>query len=349
MKGRQVILDRVEGREAAALLLDGTLDDFLIQPPCKSSPLPGAIFLAVADRALKGTGGQFVRLPNGKHGFLRSKTRYEVGSRFPVQISTYAELGKAPPCSDRILLKGSFVIVTPGAKGINFSRAIANGERKVHLKELAAKCFVPRAGDAGLVFRTASATATDDEVEKEIAELICKLHRIAATSRENAPELLVDAPTPHQLAQIEWIAPLASGTLVETSFDECGIQATLLQFLSSTVSLPHGASMTIEETRAVVAVDVNSGSDASIAACLKANLAAIEALPRQLRIRGLGGQVVVDLAPLSKRNRPVVEKALANAFKGDAVPSDLAGWTPLGNFELKRKRERFPLKEGILQ
>jgi ribonuclease G len=97
---------------------------------------------------------------------------------------------------------------------------------------------------------------------------------------------------------------------------------------------------------------VNTGGDTSPAAGLKANIAAVRDLPRQLRLRGLGGQVVIDLAPIPKKDRATVEQQLRQAFKGEAAETSLAGWTPLGNFELQRKRDRMPLTEvlrGTLQ
>ena len=68
----------------------------------------------------------------------------------------------------------------------------------------------------------------------------------------------------------------------------------------------------------LVAVDVNTGGDTSPAAGLKANMAALRDLPRQLRLRGLGGQVVVDLAPMAKKDRRPVETELRRALKADA-------------------------------
>ena len=76
---------------------------------------------------------------------------------------------------------------------------------------------------------------------------------------------------------------------------------------------------------------------------MKANIAAARDLPRQLRLRGLGGQVIVDFAPMPKRDRAAVEQQLRAAFKGEASETSLAGWTPLGNYELQRKRDRLPL------
>jgi Ribonuclease G/E len=64
-----------------------------------------------------------------------------------------------------------------------------------------------------------------------------------------------------------------------------------------------------------------------------------------LRLRGLGGVVLLDLAPIRKGARQGVDNALRRAFADDPVDTRIAGWTPLGNVELLRKRERRPLRE----
>ena len=105
--------------------------------------------------------------------------------------------------------------------------------------------------------------------------------------------------------------------------------------------------MFIEATRALVAVDVNTGGDFSFAAGLKANLAAARDLPRQLRLRGLGGQVVIDFAPVGKKDRLSIEQVLTRALRADAIDTNIVGWTPLGHLELQRKRERLPLAVAL--
>lgn len=69
MKGRSILLDHVGEREAAALMVDGKLEDLLIDDD--SQPRPGAIFRAICDRPLKGQGGMMLRLPEGETAFLR--------------------------------------------------------------------------------------------------------------------------------------------------------------------------------------------------------------------------------------------------------------------------------------
>jgi len=112
-------------------------------------------------------------------------------------------------------------------------------------------------------------------------------------------------------------------------------------------ALANGASMIIEPTSALVAVDVNTGSDFSLTAGLNANLATAKDLPRQLRLRGFGGQIVIDFAPMPRKDRKTVEQALARAFRKDGIETALVGWTPLGHFELQRKRARIPLSEAL--
>ena len=116
-----------------------------------------------------------------------------------------------------------------------------------------------------------------------------------------------------------------------------------IEALASAVRSAGNRRRSIEATRALVAVDVNTGADTSPAAALKVNIAAMRELPRQLRLRGLGGQIVVDMAPLAKTQRRMVEEALLGALRRDGVETSIAGWTPLGHLELNRKRSRPPL------
>jgi len=146
------------------------------------------------------------------------------------------------------------------------------------------------------------------------------------------------------------IALVASTAEVMTEagcFDALGGTEEIVARASPHVALRTGGSMAIEPTRALVAVDVNTGSDGSPAAGLKANIAAARDLPRQLRLRGLGGQITLDLAPMPKKDRKTFETALRAAFRADQVETALAGWTPLGHYELHRKRDRIPLKDLV--
>ena len=153
-----------------------------------------------------------------------------------------------------------------------------------------------------------------------------------------------DAEPPWRAAWIDWADPVPDAIDdVQGAFDHHGVSDAVEALLSPDVPLPNGGRAVIEPTRALVAVDVNTGPDNSPAAALKANIALARDLPRQLRLRGLGGQVVIDFAPISKRDRGTLDQALRAAFRAEGTETTLIGWTAMGLYELSRKRDRVPL------
>ena len=100
-------------------------------------------------------------------------------------------------------------------------------------------------------------------------------------------------------------------------------------------------------TSALIAVDINTGTDVSYAGALKTNLLAMRELPRQLEIRGLGGKIVVEFAPLSKKDRAKIETELNKALEKYNSKSMVVGWTKLGNLEIQKKRSKLPIFEAL--
>ena len=346
MKGRQIILDTLAGRKAAALMVDGKLDDLLIETPDDAPPAPGAIFRAVADRPLKGQGGMMMTLPGGDTALFRGAKGLRPGQAMLVQVTSYAEAHKAVPVTDRLIFKGRNVIVTPGAKGINISRQIKDDEAREALLE-AVHGSTAAETEFGLIIRSTAMHAEADDIAAEADQLIALADAVLGDA-DTSPDLLVDAPDPHELAWRDWMESTADQIVTDAgSFDTHGVLDSISVLDTAHVDLG-GAGMFLEPTRALVAVDVNTGGDFSPAAGLKANLACAKALPRQLRLRGLGGQITLDLAPMAKKDRRQFEQTLRRAFKADPIETALVGWTPLGHFELQRKRERLPLPKGLI-
>lgn len=342
MKGRVIALDQIAGQAAAALIVDGQLHDFLIDS-AGDVPQPGSICRAVADRPMKGQGGVFVRLPQGDTGFLRQVSGVAPGQRLLVQVSGVAEPGKAVPVTTRLLFKSRYAIVTPGAPGRNISRRIHDEDSRAALAAMAERAMAGANPDLGLILRSACETADADDIAADIAAMR-DLAQVVLADLEGGPELLVEGAMAQEIAWRDWSDPKPDEVAdAEGAFAAHGVAEMVDAVLVPAVALPGGGHMMIEPTRALVAVDVNTGPDTSPAAALKANIAAARDLPRQLRLRGLGGQVVVDFAPMSKKDRAVLDQVLRAAFKGESAETSLAGWTPLGLFELVRKRDRLPL------
>ncbi len=342
MKGRVLVLDEIDGRQAAALMVDGRLEELAIDPVADVA-IPGAIYRAVADRPVKGQGGIFVKLPDGS-GFLRQISGVAPGQRLLVQVSGPAEPGKAVPVTTRLLFKSRFAIVTPDAPGLNISRKIKEEDRREELQAMAEAGMAGTSDRLGLILRSGCLDAEDQAITEDIAAMRSLAEAVLADV-SGPSELLVDGPSAHDLAFRDWLDPAVDDADTDPeSFERQGVTEAVDALRGSRVGLEAGAHMMIEPTRALVAVDVNTGPDTSPAAALKANIAAARDLPRQLRLRGLGGQVVVDFAPMPKRDRHILDQVLKAAFKTDGE-ANLAGWTTLGLYELTRKRDRLPLAE----
>jgi Ribonuclease G/E len=272
-----------------------------------------------------------------------------------VQVSSYAESGKATPVSSRILYKSRLAIHTPAAPGINVSRQIKDAQERERLEACAHGIIAEHIDytdeddryvweSPGLILRSAAEGATAEALSEDICDVL--------TARYCAERLTVETPPLHytiangssakDFASQEWQGTLEAGPDL---FDHYGVWDEIERLKSSCAELPSGAWMAVEATRAMVTVDVNTAGEFGGGASLTANLEAARELPRQLRLRGLGGQIIIDFAPLKKTDRKRVEETLMAAFRKDPISTTLAGWTPLGNFELQRKRERRPLSE----
>lgn len=126
--------------------------------------------------------------------------------------------------------------------------------------------------------------------------------------------------------------------------------AAVEALLQPAVTLPEGGSLLIEPGRTLTAVDVNLGRREGAGAALAVNLAAAAEIPRQLRLRGQGGRVVIDFLALQPpEQRQAVERALRAALKEDPEPVKLIGWSRGGLYELTRRRSGASLRDLLLE
>jgi Ribonuclease G/E len=343
-KGRIVVLDEVNNKSAAALLVNGQLHDLLIEAD-NNAPKPESIYRARAARPMKGQNGLILDLGNGQKGFLKNAKGIPQGTDLTVQVTTHAEIGKAAPVVAKLIFKSRYCIVTPDAPGLNVARSIKDDEERERLLEIVHETIEGRNTDYGLIIRSSAWDVDGDAIADDIAAMY-DLADDVMSQTSGEPTLIMPAPSAEMRAWRDWVNPDPDEVVnQDDSFDDMGVWDHIERLKRPRVSLPDGASMMIEPTSALVAVDVNTGSDFSLGAGLKANLAVAKELPKQLALRGLGGQIVIDFAPSPKKDRRVIENALNGAFRRGGIDTIVVGWTPLGNFELQRKRERIPLTE----
>ncbi|MEP4196755.1 MAG: ribonuclease E/G [Aliishimia sp.] len=333
MKGRQVILGEVGDFEAAALIVDGQLEDLMVD---SNAARVGTIYRAKATRPVKGQGGMFFDTPDGS-GFMRGAKGLAPGDIMLVQVSGHSEPGKAIPITSKLLFKSRYAIVTPEAPGVNISRSVRDEEERGRIRA-AAETDAAESCGYGIILRSACAGADEDAIAEDVDAMVA-LAGAVMNDDGSGIETLTEGDGPHVLAWRDWQADDARDGDMADILDEAQ---------SIETRLSGGASMTVEPTRAFVAVDVNTGRDTTPAAGMKANIAAARVLPRALRLRGLGGQIVVDFAPMPKKDRKGLESALRAACRADDVETALVGWTPMGHFELNRKRAR-PVLADVLR
>ncbi|MEM8791754.1 MAG: ribonuclease E/G [Pseudomonadota bacterium] len=363
---------------AVAVVEGGRLIDLIIDPPQADwIPQPGLIGTAKVARLLGDGRGAFADGP-GVSLFLKDRGALRAGETALIQVSGYAEPGKAIPASTHPLIKKRHIILTPSSPGVNLSRAIP----KTHTAELESlkptveAILDQRLRGAGAILRTDAPRVTHAQIVAELEEAIENWLSIGARFAEwSEPRWLWGGEDALSLIGLWstdgtrpdiWFAGKGAedGTVARNSeasladlhgfhrifdgpdlFDHFGIWEQI-QGLGE-VTLPSGGTVIVEATRAFVTVDVNTKANFSGGAAMTVNVEACRELPRLLRLLGLGGQIIVDFAPLKKTHRKKIEETLRAAFRKCPVETTLAGWTPLGNFELQRKRERRPLELNL--
>ena len=329
-KGAFIAFDTFNSRGCAAMLYDGLLVDLLMDSGA-SEVVPEAIYFATAGRDLPRQKAMMVDLGAGATGFLKYKTP-PTERAFLVQVKTHVGEGKAAPVRESPLLKGRYVILVLGESGaVNVSKAI-DPDRRDALKTAVAGA----AGDASVILRTECQNGLLADIIAEVRDMVLLAADIRA--RCGAVGLVHPAPSARVLALRDW----GDVPIIDEAgcFERLGVADQIESLDSPIAGLPNGARMVIESTSALVAVDVDTGGDFGGDAGARANFACAGDLPRQLRLRGLGGQIVIDPAPMPKRDRTRFEMILRKALTGDDVPTEMVGWTKLGHYELQRKRSR---------
>jgi ribonuclease G len=288
---------------------------------------------------------------------------------------------KGAKVTTRITLPGRFLVYTPGQVGIRMSRRLAAEGKGDPIESMVSKLA---RDDEGFIVRSRAGNATEESLTDDIDTLratwetitearktarpIACLHRdldpVERLLRDEAgPELgRIVVDNAEILAELRAVCSRLSPGLVDrlkmhsagtALFDAYEIESQIDDALAPIVTLPSGGSIVIEETTALTAIDVNTGgrsvSGGPERAALDANLAAIAEIARHIRLRNLGGLVVVDFVSMRRQdNRHAVIDALREAVSSDSCPVHIAGFTRFGLVEMTRERRRASLSESLL-
>lgn len=309
------------------------------------------------------------------------ETKLKVGQKVLVQVDKEERGNKGAALTQNIALAGSFIVLKPqqpDSSGI--SRKVGNDKQKSTVKDIMQQVKIT--DDHSFIIRTAGLKASSEQIQAEVDHLLDAWDKIIKCFQsENKPQLLFHDEDCYLRSvrnflayDIEKIITDTQGTYEETKafvkkhgkeddievvfhdhavplFTHFQIEGAIGNLFKREISLPSGGSISIDHTEALTAIDVNSSkgnAEQDIEKTATAvNLEAAKEIANQLRIRDIGGYIVVDFIDmLDKKNRTKVETTLCQELELDRAKIQILPISSLGLLELSRQRIRPSLFES---
>jgi ribonuclease E len=305
------------------------------------------------------------------------------GQEVLVQVIKEGIGTKGPTLSTYISIAGRYLVLMPGLNRIGVSRKIVDEEQRRRLREILHELQPPKG--LGFIIRTAGLDKTKKELQHDLAylsrvwqvvvrrirkfktpaEIYKESDMITRTIRDTFTSeidtIWVDEPEAFEHAQefLQIVMPRYANRIKqyaepEPLFHKYGIENEIVRIQQRHVPLPNGGSIVIDQTEALVAIDVNSGNfradNNAEETAYQMNLLAAREIARQLRLRDLGGVIVNDFIDMrDEKHRRNVERALREAVKRDRARTKILKISAFGLIEMTRQRIRPSLKRSVYQ
>jgi ribonuclease E len=330
--------------------------------------------------------GRFRRM-GGRPGAGRPKPLiqdiFKRGQEVLVQVIKEGIGTKGPTLSTYISIAGRYLVLMPGLNRVGVSRKIADDEQRRRLRDIFHELQPPKG--LGFIIRTAGLDKTKKELQRDLAYLarlwqvvVRRIRKMKApaeiyqesdmitrtirdTFTNDIDTIWVDEPAAYEHAQefMQIVMPRYASRIKlfedpEPMFHKYGIEDEIARIQMRHVPLPNGGSIVIDQTEALVAIDVNSGNfradNNAEETAYQMNLQAAKEIARQLRLRDLGGVVVNDFIDMrEEKHRRGVERALRDAIKRDRARTKVLKMSAFGLIEMTRQRIRPSLKRSVYQ
>ncbi len=307
------------------------------------------------------------------------------GQKIVVQVVKEGRDHKGPSLSNSISIPGRFLVLMFGSEGSGISRKIEDEDERKKLRSIVEGFNLPE--NMGVIIRTAGVGRTKLELQKDL-QMLMKIwgnlqESISAESKTppfllyqeagmvqrtvrdhftaDMDEIVVDTKEAYKavrgfvkliMTRMQSKVKLYQDTL--PLFSAYKVEEQIESIYNRTVNLPSGGSIVIDIGEAMVSIDVNSGKTTNSseleATATKTNLEAADEVGRQLRLRDLGGLIVIDFIDMfQKKNKMLVEKQVKKAFKEDKARINLSRISKFGLLEMSRQRMSPPVKEGVFE
>lgn len=380
-----LIINVHENFVSGAILEDGELQEVFDE---ENETIAGNLYVGVIQKIIPALNAAFVDIGEGKNGFLRisdvgksyvqqvlSGKQPAEGSKLLVQVKHDAVGQKGPQLTCKLSLPGRYVVYFPMSRVRGVSKKIVEQRERERLRSL----FSKLEKNEGLVIRTASEGMPMEIIEEELQSLkqewqqilssFKRSRRVKLLRREptaidyvlrerlnkNVDEVYVNEEKAYELVKQE-VKKISKSIVVHfvegDLFERFSIYQQLNLLQRRTIDLPSGGYLALDTTEAMTVFDVNSASftggknHAELA--FRINMEAAKEIARQLRLRNIGGIVVVDFIGMpNKEYYDRLFKKIRESFEKDPAHVELLGFTRLGLFEMTRKR-RTPSSEQLL-
>jgi ribonuclease E len=307
------------------------------------------------------------------------------GQKLLVQVAKEGRGNKGPSLTNSLSLPGRFLVLVAGQEASAISRKIEDEAERKKLKEIVAEFNLPE--NMGLIIRTAGLGRTKTELNRDLQMLLKiweQIQEAIADPEKQAPymvyqepglvvrtvrdhfttdtsEIIVDNVQSYRSLKdfMKLLMPRMRNRITlykETRplFSVHKVEEQIESIYNRTIQLPSGGSIVIDSAEAMVCIDVNSGKTTSASqleeTALKTNMEAADEIARQLRLRDLGGLVVIDFIDMmQKKNKAHVEKQLKAACKIDKARINISRISKFGLIEMSRQRLSPPVKTGVFE
>lgn len=382
---KKIVANLIDPEEIRIAILDekGRLYDFFVERMLEHQRT-GEIYKARVDSVLPGMHSAFLNLGDGRNGFLYLDDVHGIdvkaGIEMLVQVVKNARKGKGARVSPRISLAGRYMVLIPGGHETGVSKRIEADEERARLRNVAKEI---RPSGFGIIIRTVAEGCDVESLRLDVEELLAQWETIRHNARQNgAPclvhkdlgllervlrdeltddidEIVVD--TEEDKENIEaFVARFYSEQQIEINlykgktpiFDVYNIENQLMELQDRKVWLSSGAYLVIDQTEALTVIDVNTGKFVGSKnlgdTVFQTNMEAAVEIARQLRLRALGGIIVVDFIDMdTQEDNDNLIHQLQELFKTDRCKARVYGVTGLGLVEITRKRARTDVRAAM--
>ncbi len=380
---KEIFIERNQKLLRIAIRKNEKLQDCYVEEE-NNNPKIGEIYKGVIQNIVPAIKCAFIDIGYNKNCYMQLESKnnkciYKKGDEVLVEIIKEDVDKKGPKITTKISIPGTYVVLTTKHNLVEISSKINDNDFKTTIKEL-----IDKPKDIGIVIRTKAVNTSIESLNVEIKELYSIYSNIvkrfnysnkigllysdegilSRTLRNaidgsstkfivnNEEDYLYCKETLEKLPFSDYNIEMYNGAL--SLFDYYNIEKEVLAFRNSKISLPSGGNIVVEQTEAMYVIDVNSAKNVKSynfrETALNTNLEAAKVIAEQIRLRNMGGIILVDFIDMKEeKDKEIVLKVLKDGFKDDKNNPQVYPFTELNLVQISRKRYGKSIYDYVLE